>query len=48
MYHLMIKRLARRNFQRLTAGDWQPILEDLAPNVLHIYAGHDAIGGTRT
>ena len=48
MYHFMIKRLARRNFQRLTAGDWQPILEDLAPNVLHIYAGHNAVGGTRT
>ena len=48
MYHLMIKRLARRNFQRLTAGDWEPILEDLALDVHHVYAGQNAVGGVRT
>lgn len=48
MYHLMIRRLARRNFERLSAGDWEPILEGLAPDVIHTYAGENAIGGTRT
>jgi ketosteroid isomerase-like protein len=48
MYHLMVRRLARRNFERLTAGDWQPILDGLAPDVIHTYAGQNAVGGTRT
>jgi len=47
MYHLMVKRFARRTFERLTAGDWQPILDDLAPNVRHVYAGQNAVGGIR-
>ncbi len=48
MYHLMVRRHARRIFERLTAGDWQPILDGLAPNVHHVYAGQNAVGGTRT
>ncbi len=48
MYHLMVRRFARRTFERLTAGDWQPILDGLAPNVHHVYAGQNAVGGTRT
>ena len=48
MYHLFVKRFARRTFDRLTAGDWQPILDDLSPNVHHVYAGQNAVGGTRT
>ena len=48
MYHLMVRRLARRNFQRLTKGNWQPILDGLAPDVRHVYAGQNAVGGTRT
>ena len=48
MYHLFVKRFARRTFERLTAGDWQRILDDLAPDVHHVYAGQNAVGGTRT
>ena len=48
MYHLMVRRLARRNFQRLTEGNWQPILDGLAHDVRHTYAGQNAVGGTRT
>ena len=28
--------------------DWQPILEGFAPDVHHVYAGQNAVGGTRT
>ncbi len=48
MYHFFVRRFARRTFDRLTAGDWQPILDDLSPNVHHVYAGQNAVGGTRT
>ena len=48
MYHRMVRRFARRTFERLTAGDWQPILDDLALDVHHVYAGQNALGGTRT
>ncbi len=48
MYHFMVRRFARRTFERLTEGNWQRILEDLAPNIHHVYAGQNAVGGTRT
>ena len=48
MYHTFVKRFARRTFDRLTAGDWQRILDDLSPDVHHVYAGQNAVGGTRT
>jgi len=48
MYHLLVRRRARRIFQRLSDGDWQPILDGLAADVRHTYAGDNAVGGTRT
>ena len=48
MYHLFVRRFARRTFERLTAGNWQSVLEDLSPDIHHVYAGKNAVGGTRT
>ncbi len=47
MYHRIVRRRARRVFERLTEGDWEPILDGLAGNVHHVYAGANAIGGER-
>ena len=47
MYHRIVRGRARRIFERLTAGDWEPILDGLVVDVHHVYAGENAVGGVR-
>jgi ketosteroid isomerase-like protein len=47
MYKAIARRKARATFEALSRGDWQAALDDVAPDVHHVFAGDNAIGGER-
>jgi ketosteroid isomerase-like protein len=47
MYHAIIRRMVRRNFHRLNAGDYEAVLAGIAPDITHTFGGSHALGGTR-
>jgi ketosteroid isomerase-like protein len=47
MYHAIVRRFARRNFERVNRQDYQAVLAGCAPNVYHRFAGDHALGGDR-
>jgi ketosteroid isomerase-like protein len=47
MYKAIAKRKARGAFEALSRGDWESALEDVAPDVHHVFPGDNAIGGER-
>jgi ketosteroid isomerase-like protein len=47
MYHAMVKRIARKNFERVNQHDFDALLSDCVPNIRHQFAGHHALGGVR-
>ena len=47
MYHAIVKRIARRNFERVNHRDYGAILKDCVPNVHHRFGGEHALGGER-
>lgn len=47
MYHTLMRRVAKKNFERVSRGDFQALLKDCAPNVHHRFAGRHALGGER-
>ncbi|MDB5860070.1 MAG: ketosteroid isomerase-like protein [Ramlibacter sp.] len=48
MYHAIVERKVRHVFARLSAGDFQPMLDTLAPRFVYRFEGESAIGGLRT
>jgi ketosteroid isomerase-like protein len=47
MYHAIVRRRARQVFQRLSEGDWQSTLGDVAEDVHHVFPGDHPLGGER-
>ena len=47
MYHTLVKRIARKNFERVNQRDFDSLLKDCVPNVHHRFGGNHALGGER-
>lgn len=47
MYHAIVKRIARRNFERVNKKDFDALLKDCTPDVHHRFGGNHALGGER-
>ena len=47
MYHAMVKRIAKKNFERVNERDFASLLKDCVPNVHHRFGGTHALGGER-
>jgi hypothetical protein len=42
-----VKRIVRKNFERVNQRDFDSLLKDCAPNVHHLSSGTHASGGER-
>lgn len=47
MYHAQVARISRRNFERVNAHDYEPLLAACLPGVHHRFGGDHALGGER-
>lgn len=47
MYRLIVKRIVRRMFRRLSQGDYEPIVKSFGPDSRFMFAGDHALGGER-
>lgn len=47
MYHRIVERISRRNFERVNAQDYAPLLASCRPDVHHRFGGDHALGGER-
>ena len=47
MYHYIVKRIARKNFERVNQKDYDGVLKDCAPNIHHRFGGSHALSGER-
>ena len=47
MYHAIVKRIARKNFLRVSEKDFDALLKDCVPDVHHRFGGRHALGGER-
>ena len=47
MYHAIVKRIARKNFERVNQRDFRSLLNDCVPNIHHKFSGDHALGGVR-
>ena len=47
MYHRIVERIARRNFERVNHHDYEPLLAECVPAVHHRFGGEHALGGQR-
>jgi ketosteroid isomerase-like protein len=47
MYHYIVLRITRRNFERLNRGDYESVLRDVAPDIVHTISGNHPFGGAR-
>ena len=47
MYHCIVKRIARKNFERVNQKDYDAILRDCVPNIHHRFGGNHALSGER-
>ncbi len=47
MYHAIVKRIAKKNFERVNQRDFRSLLNDCVPNVYHRFSGDHALGGER-
>jgi ketosteroid isomerase-like protein len=47
MYHAIVRKIARKNFERVNQKDYETLLADCAPNIRHRFGGSHAMGGTR-
>ncbi len=47
MYHAIVKRIARKNFELVNQKDFAALLKDCVPAVHHRFAGAHALSGER-
>jgi ketosteroid isomerase-like protein len=47
VYKLIVKRIVRRMFRRLSQGDYEPIVKQFGPSSRFMFAGEHALGGER-
>ena len=46
-YHMIVKKIARRNFERVNSKDYEALLAECVPNIRHRFGGTHALGGVR-
>ena len=46
-FRLGVERNVRATFRQIGQRDYETLLEQTAPSVLHVFPGHHALGGTR-
>ncbi len=46
-YHAIVKRTAKKNFERVNQRDFSSLLKDCIPKVHHRFGGSHALGGDR-
>lgn len=47
MYKLIVKRIVRRTFRRLSAGDYEAVVRQFGPESRFVFSGDHALGGER-
>jgi ketosteroid isomerase-like protein len=47
MYHAIVKRICRRNFDLVNQRDYPSVLAGCTPNIHHRFGGDHALGGER-
>lgn len=47
MYHAIVKRIARKNFERVNQRDFKSLLNDCTPEIYHRFGGNHALSGER-
>jgi hypothetical protein len=47
VYRALIRRRVVSTIERLSTGDYKPVVAQLAPDVHHVFAGDSALGGER-
>lgn len=47
MYHAIVERISRRNFDHVNQHDYEPLLSACRPDVHHRFGGDHALGGER-
>lgn len=47
MYHAIVKRIARKNFERVNRKDFGALLKDCSANIHHRFYGSHALSGER-
>lgn len=47
MYHSIVKRIARKNFERVNQKDFEGLLQACVPNIRHRFYGSHALSGER-
>jgi len=45
MYGFIVRRLVRRSFRRLSAGDYETVLKQFSPDIVFCFSGEHALGG---
>ncbi|MGH2979315.1 MAG: nuclear transport factor 2 family protein [Solirubrobacterales bacterium] len=47
MYKLIVKRIVRRAFRRLSEGDYEPVVRQFGPQSRFVFSGDHPLGGER-
>ena len=47
MYHAIVKRITKKNFERVNQRDFDSLLKNCVPNIHHRFGGTHALGGER-
>jgi ketosteroid isomerase-like protein len=47
VYKLIVKRIVRRTFQRLSEGDYEAVVRQFGPDSRFLFSGDHALGGER-
>lgn len=47
MYHSIVARISRKNFEAVNSKDFEAILAQCDPNIHHRFGGQHALGGER-
>lgn len=47
MYHTIVSRIAKKNFEWVNQRDFRSLLKDCVPNIHHRFGGTHALGGER-
>jgi ketosteroid isomerase-like protein len=47
MYHMIVEKIARKNFERVNRNDYTALLNDCDPKIRHRFGGDHALGGER-
>jgi ketosteroid isomerase-like protein len=47
MYRFTVKRLLRRSYQRLSRGEYEPVVKQFGPSSRFVFSGTHALGGER-